>query len=183
MLATPSCSLTCRSVTVTDVSTFRRHLQKFHKPKYHEWAKKNNFESKLADDVKDRAEAAKAAAEAKVRLKQQSLAPHLREKPERPAPYTDQLWLDAAVEWLAATDQPIDALSHPKFKAMIDIAARATQGVAIPNRQQTRAEIIKLFHDQMDKLKIRLHVRFTSHQCPSAVTHRVVNRRATLSLA
>ncbi|KAJ7443384.1 hypothetical protein FB451DRAFT_1056943, partial [Mycena latifolia] len=96
--------------------------------------------------------------------------------------YTDQLWLDAAVEWLAATDQPIDALSHPKFKAMIDIAARATQGVTIPNRKQTRAEIINLFHDQMDKLKIRLHVCFFPLQFLSAVTHCIVNRRATPSL-
>ncbi|KAJ7730111.1 hypothetical protein DFH07DRAFT_756442, partial [Mycena maculata] len=72
---------------------------------------------------------------------------------------TDELFLDAAIEWLIATDQPIDTLMHPKFKEMIDIAARATQGVNLPNREQTREAIIKLFHDQMTKLKIRLHVR------------------------
>jgi hypothetical protein len=42
---------------------------------------------------------------------------------------------------------------------MIDIAARATEGVNLPNREQTREAIIKLFHDQMNQLKIRLHVR------------------------
>jgi hypothetical protein len=41
---------------------------------------------------------------------------------------------------------------------MIDIAARATNGVKIPGRNSTRDEIIKLFHDQMNKLRIRLHV-------------------------
>ena len=60
---------------------------------------------------------------------------------------------------LTLLQQPIDALTHPKFKEMIDIAARATQGVNLPNRDQTREAIIKLFHDQMTQLKIRLHVR------------------------
>ena len=41
---------------------------------------------------------------------------------------------------------------------MIQIAARATREVKIPNRQQTRAEIILLFKDQMLKLKERLNV-------------------------
>ncbi|KAJ7837442.1 hypothetical protein B0H13DRAFT_1463817, partial [Mycena leptocephala] len=144
---------------VADPSTFRRHLQKFHKPDYHKWAKKNNFESKLPDDVMARAEAAEAAADAKAKLQQQTLDPHLRKKPDRPAPYTDDIFREAAVEWLIDTDQPIDALTHPKFKAMIDIAARATEGVNLPNRAQTRQQIIETFKDQMNRLKIRLHVR------------------------
>ncbi|KAJ7885964.1 hypothetical protein B0H14DRAFT_2338457, partial [Mycena olivaceomarginata] len=108
--------------------TFRRHLQKYHKPEYQEWAKKNNFESRLPDDVKERAKAAAAATAAKVRLQQQSLDPHLRKKPDRPAPYTDDLFMEAALEWLIATDQPVDALTHPKFKIMIDTAARCDGG-------------------------------------------------------
>ncbi|KAJ7662623.1 hypothetical protein DFH06DRAFT_987339 [Mycena polygramma] len=147
--------------TVYDPSTVRRHLQKYHKPAYHTWAKSNNFESKLSDDVKARADAAKAEAEAaeKAQLHQQTLDSHLRKKADRPAPYTDELLMEAALEWLIATDQPIDALTHPKFKAMIDIAARATEGVTLPNRAQTREEIISLFHEQMNQLRIRLHVR------------------------
>ncbi|KAJ6619650.1 hypothetical protein B0H10DRAFT_1793276, partial [Mycena sp. CBHHK59/15] len=135
---------------VADVSTNRRHYAKFHKPEYHAWCKTNDFESKLEEDKK--------------LLKQQTIGPHLREKPARPAPYTDELLLDAAIKWLIATDQVshivfiLLPLTHPKFKEMIDIAARATQGVNLPNRDQTREAIIKLFHDQMTKLKIRLHV-------------------------
>jgi hypothetical protein len=41
---------------------------------------------------------------------------------------------------------------------MIDIAARATNGVIIPGMRSTREEIMKLFHEQMDKLRTRLHV-------------------------
>jgi hypothetical protein len=45
---------------------------------------------------------------------------------------------------------------------MIDIAARATNGVIIPGMHSTREEIMKLFHEQMDKLRTRLHVSSTS---------------------
>jgi hypothetical protein len=41
---------------------------------------------------------------------------------------------------------------------MIAIAAWATNGVIIPNRKATRAEIIQLFKDQLTKLKERLNV-------------------------
>ncbi|KAJ7248958.1 hypothetical protein C8J57DRAFT_954351, partial [Mycena rebaudengoi] len=143
---------------VADCSTVRRHLEKYHKPQYHEWADENNFESKLSVDVKARVDGAAATA-AKAKFRQQTLDSHLQEKPEKPAPYTDELFLDAACQWLISTDQPLDALCHPKFKVMIDIAARATQGVTLPNRAQTREEIIKIFHSEMEKLKIRLHVR------------------------
>ncbi|KAJ7931812.1 hypothetical protein B0H13DRAFT_1593791, partial [Mycena leptocephala] len=148
---------------VADVSTNRRHYAKFHKPEYHAWCKTNDFESKLEEDVKARQQEQKADELKKKLLKQQTIDPHLREKPARPAPYTDELLLDAAIKWLIATDQPIDALTHPKFKEMIDIAARATQGVNLPNRDQTREAIIKLFHDQMTQLKIRLHVRILGY--------------------
>jgi hypothetical protein len=38
---------------------------------------------------------------------QPRLDPHLREKPqkERTIPYTDELFCDAAIEWLVSTDQ------------------------------------------------------------------------------
>ncbi|KAJ7920998.1 hypothetical protein B0H13DRAFT_1564375, partial [Mycena leptocephala] len=99
------------------------------------------------------------AAAAKAQLQQQSLDPHLKEKPARSAPYMDDLFVEAAIEWLIATDQPIDAMTNPKFKIMIDIAARATEGVTILNRAQTREKVKQLF-EQMNLLKIRLHVSF-----------------------
>ncbi|KAJ7864517.1 hypothetical protein B0H13DRAFT_1637687, partial [Mycena leptocephala] len=44
-------------------------------------------------------------------------------------PFTDGIFTEAAIEWLIDTDQPIDALTHPKLKVMIDIAARATESL------------------------------------------------------
>ncbi|KAJ7686151.1 hypothetical protein B0H14DRAFT_2422185, partial [Mycena olivaceomarginata] len=140
--------------------TVRRHLQKYHKPEYQKWAKENNFESRLPDDMKERAEAAAAAAADKAWLHQQTLDPHLREKADRPVPYSDDVFTEAALEWLIATNQPVNALAHahPKFKIMIDIAARATEDVVLPNEAQTREKINNLFFEQMNLLKIRLQV-------------------------
>ncbi|KAJ6538627.1 hypothetical protein B0H10DRAFT_1856843, partial [Mycena sp. CBHHK59/15] len=139
---------------VADVSTNRRHCAKFHKPEYHAWCKTNDFESKLEEDVKADN---KNTRRTNSRRNSSSSKPL---KPAQPAPYTDELLLDAAIKWLIATDQVSHIpLMHPKFKEMIDIAARATQGINLPNHDQTHEAIIKLFHDQMTKLKIRLHVR------------------------
>jgi hypothetical protein len=80
-------------------------------PEYHAWCKTNDFESKLEQDVKARQQEQKADELKKKLLKQQTVDPHLREKPARPAPYTDELLLDAAIKWLIATDQ----VSHIVF--------------------------------------------------------------------
>ncbi|KAH9987894.1 hypothetical protein BJV77DRAFT_918932, partial [Russula vinacea] len=73
--------------------------------------------------------------------------------------YTDQSFCQAAIEWLIATDQPLCALEHPKFKEMIDIAARATNRVKLPGQKSTRAEIIRLlFKNHLTSLKSRLNV-------------------------
>ena len=76
----------------------------------------SRFESKLLGDVKKR----KEAAEQQV----WTLDQDLREKKmtERVLLYSDKLLQQAAIEWLVATDQPIQALEHPKFKEMIDVA-------------------------------------------------------------
>ncbi|KAJ7781962.1 hypothetical protein DFH07DRAFT_728535, partial [Mycena maculata] len=142
---------------VSEASTARRHMRK-HAEIYRKWCKKNDFESKLEEDIQARKKAAADAEEAKSQLHQQTLEPHLQEKPERVVPYSDTLFRDAALEWLIATDQPIDALTHPKFKEMIDIAARAPNGVKIPGRKATREEIIDLFKRQMDNLRVRINV-------------------------
>ena len=140
---------------------------------YHAFCAKNNFLSMLRKDVKAREAAAEKE---KAQKTQTTLNPHLREK-ETVVKYTDSLFREAALEWLIATDQvrflymfrvfqisysskqPIQALEHPSFKNMIDIAARSTQGVKIPNREQTRQEIINTFNRNLTKLRERLNVR------------------------
>ena len=54
--------------------------------------------------------------------------------------------------------QPIQAFEHPTFKHMISVASCATKGAKIPNRKQSRDEIISTFKKQMTALKDRLNV-------------------------
>ena len=56
--------------------------------------------------------------------------------------------------------QPIKALEHPKFKELIDVASRATNGVKLPDQRRTRDEIKRLFKEHMIKLKAELNVNF-----------------------
>jgi hypothetical protein len=42
---------------------------------------------------------------------------------------------------------------------MIDVAARATNGVKIPGRKATRAEIKRTFKDHLTRLKAKFNVR------------------------
>jgi hypothetical protein len=72
---------------------------------YRAWCKKNNFESKLEEDVLARKKAATDAEEAKAKLHQKTLDPHLHDKSERVVPYSDSAFRDAALEWLIATNQ------------------------------------------------------------------------------
>ncbi|KAF8802827.1 hypothetical protein BYT27DRAFT_7063060, partial [Phlegmacium glaucopus] len=111
--------------------TLRRHLESHHLTSYNKWCTDNSFESKLPKALK----AQRNAKIAEDRSKQSSIDPHLRERVERERviPYSDTLFRDAAIEWLVATDQPIQALEHPSFKNMIDIASRATNGVKLPD--------------------------------------------------
>jgi hypothetical protein len=65
---------------------------------------------------------------------------------------------------------------------MISIAARATRGAKIPDRKQTRKEIIRIFKEQMQALKERLNVHWNylvslNHYYPN------VNFRASLLTA
>ncbi|KAI1792038.1 hypothetical protein LXA43DRAFT_888178, partial [Ganoderma leucocontextum] len=142
---------------VADVSTARRHFESAHAGTYRTWAEKNNFASMLPKDSKARRDDQAAN-------NQSRIDPHLKQRPaqERVVKYSDELFRTAAVEWLIATDQPIQALEHPAFKNMIDIAARATEGVTIPNRKQTRKAIIDLFKANLTKLRERLNVRSIS---------------------
>ncbi|KIM87795.1 hypothetical protein PILCRDRAFT_63181, partial [Piloderma croceum F 1598] len=99
--------------------------------KYRKWATANSFKSMLPGDVKAHKEKAERS--------QQTINSHLTERKlsEQVIPYSDKQFKKAAIEWLVSTDQPIQALEHPKFKEMIDIASRATNGVKIPGRKAT----------------------------------------------
>ncbi|KAG2032844.1 hypothetical protein BDR03DRAFT_840681, partial [Suillus americanus] len=111
----------------------------------------NSFKSMLPGDVK--------ACKEKAEHDQQVITSHLTERKiaERVVPYSDSLFKWAAIEWLVATDQPIQAFEHPKFKEMIDVAARATNGVKIPGRKATRAEIMRMFKSHLTNLKEKLN--------------------------
>ncbi|KAF8476568.1 hypothetical protein DFH94DRAFT_634910, partial [Russula ochroleuca] len=137
---------------VADASTCRRHCGSRHAGKYRDWCQKAGFESKLAGDV--------IARKLKAGQSQRTIDSYLVEKKStnKPVAYSDRLFLQAAVEWLVATDQPIEALEHPKFKEMIDIASCGTNGVKIPDRKATRNEIKSLFKKYLTNLKSRLNV-------------------------
>ncbi|KZT24064.1 hypothetical protein NEOLEDRAFT_1068345 [Neolentinus lepideus HHB14362 ss-1] len=140
-------------VIVNEVTTLRRHIQGPHYGVYHQWCKKNDFVSKLPKDKKKK--------ETEQKKDQATLDNHVQSAPaqERVLPYSHERFREAAVKWLIATDQPIAALEHPLFLEMIQVASRAKDGVKVPNRKATRAEIIKMFQGQMTLLKSRLNVR------------------------
>ncbi|KAH9987266.1 hypothetical protein BJV77DRAFT_950382 [Russula vinacea] len=137
---------------VPEVTTLRRHLEAQHSAKYRTWAKAANFESKLPGDIKKRKEAREQVTRTLDRdLKEKKLS-------ERVIPYSYKGFIQAAIEWLVATDQPVKALDHPKFKEMIDVASRATSSISIPGRKATRTEIKRMFVRHLTKLKARLNV-------------------------
>ncbi|KIJ89926.1 hypothetical protein K443DRAFT_60052, partial [Laccaria amethystina LaAM-08-1] len=95
--------------------------------RYRKWCKSNNFLSMLPEDSKTRRD---AAAE---KLKQLQVDDHFTVIPEeeKPMPYSDEVFKEAAIQWLIETDQPIQAFEHPMFKHMISVAACATRGAKI----------------------------------------------------
>ncbi|KAG1765407.1 hypothetical protein EDD22DRAFT_775068, partial [Suillus occidentalis] len=142
-------------ILVNEISTLRRHAEAKFSGKYRKWAKEHSFESMLPGDVKAR----------KQNAAQQNISAHLTERKlaERVVLYSDKLFKQAAIEWLVATDQPIQALEHPKFKEMIDVAARATNGIKIPGRKATRAEIMRTFKTHLTGLRSKLNVSKVDH--------------------
>ncbi|KAH7902998.1 hypothetical protein BJ138DRAFT_1021270 [Hygrophoropsis aurantiaca] len=140
---------------VSDLTTCRRHIESKHPAPYRDWCSKVDFKSKLPGDVKKR-----KAAIAIANASQTRIDGHLRPATptERVVPYTDARFRQVAAEWLIENDMPIQALDHPKFKEMIDVASRATNGVKIPNRKATRDEIMNMFKKQMTRLKDKLNV-------------------------
>ncbi|KAG2348667.1 hypothetical protein BDR05DRAFT_873671, partial [Suillus weaverae] len=76
----------------------------------------------------------------------------------RVVPYSNQLFRKAAIKWLIATDQPIQALEHLGFKEMVDVASHATQGIKIPDCKATCTEIMHMFKSHLTKLRKKLNV-------------------------
>ncbi|EIW85304.1 hypothetical protein CONPUDRAFT_42418, partial [Coniophora puteana RWD-64-598 SS2] len=95
---------------------------------YYKWCKSNNFDSMLEKDIKVRQAKAQAKEDGILVQKQSQLDGHLRVCVVV-VKYSDKHFKQAAIKWMIATDQPLRALEHPKFKEMIDVAASATAGV------------------------------------------------------
>ncbi|KAG1858323.1 hypothetical protein C8R48DRAFT_606644, partial [Suillus tomentosus] len=139
-----------------DLSTCRWHLQKDHELAYNKWAQDNNFESMLPKAIAKHCDTVLKAS-----ASQTGLDDHMHKrlpKVEHVLLYTDQLFCEAATEWLISTDQPIQVLEHPSFHLMIHVASWATNGIKIPDRKVTCAEIIEMFKKQMKYLQTWLNV-------------------------
>ncbi|KAF9463153.1 hypothetical protein BDZ94DRAFT_1218637 [Collybia nuda] len=108
----------------------------------------------LLDDARDQ----KLKAAMKSKTKQTHINLHFQslEPGEKPKQYSDDLFKEAAIQWLIETDQPVQAFEHPAFKDMIKVAVLATQGVKIPDCRQTWEAIVQEFKNQMKKLKEQL---------------------------
>ncbi|KAF8257626.1 hypothetical protein EI94DRAFT_1447770, partial [Lactarius quietus] len=121
---------------------------------YQRWCKSADFLSMIPED-------AKAMHQVNTNAKEQTQVDnHFNQaNPEdRPPVYLDGLFKDVAIRWLIKMDQLVSVFDHPSFQSMINVVARATRGIHIPNRLQTRGEIILLFKAQMNKLKVQLNV-------------------------
>ncbi|KAF9493695.1 hypothetical protein BDN71DRAFT_1394444, partial [Pleurotus eryngii] len=126
---------------------------------YLDWCSKNKFISKLP---KDRAEAKRQASA----QSQEHITAHLVLNPDAPITYSESGFLEASLHWLIQTNQPIQAFDHPAFQNMIKMAARATNGVKLPNRNSTRSGLISIFMKEMSSLRNRLSVCGIYHYLP-----------------
>jgi len=59
---------------------------------------------------------------------------------------------------------------------MVSIAARATRGIKLESRKQTRKAIMQTFKEQMKGLKERLNVRFNHHIINLNLIHNVIEQ-------
>ncbi|KAJ3738980.1 hypothetical protein DFH05DRAFT_1408068, partial [Lentinula detonsa] len=134
--------------------TARRHMESWHRGEYMKWCAANDFKSMLPKDTERRRQA-----------KQDGLAQGTldgvmvkAERKEAVVPYTDANFLQAAIEWMIATDQSLWVLEHPAFRKMIDVASRATHGVKLPKRKVARKEIMNMFWKFLCDIKARFSV-------------------------
>ncbi|KAF8813024.1 hypothetical protein BYT27DRAFT_7085470, partial [Phlegmacium glaucopus] len=122
------------------------------------WVKENNFESMLPRDLKVCRDAERE------HLSQTLVEDHytVQMPKDKPTPYSNELFKEVAIQWLVETDQPIQAFEHPTYQKIIQIAARATKQVQIPNHKQTQEAIVTKFKEQMKALRDRFNVRSVS---------------------
>ncbi|KAI9441106.1 hypothetical protein F5148DRAFT_988976, partial [Russula earlei] len=84
------------------------------------WSKSSNFLLMLPEDSKTRCK------EALDKVMEQSQVDdhfHPTNPDDRPMPYSNEVFKEAALQWLIKTDQPIAAFEHPSFLNMINIAS------------------------------------------------------------
>ncbi|KAJ3787158.1 hypothetical protein GGU10DRAFT_331799 [Lentinula aff. detonsa] len=111
---------------VKDTTTVWRHLESQHAGEYKKWCSENGFQKKLLQSTLD--------------------GNMVKVKPKVPViPYSHANFLQAMLEWMIATDQPLWALQHPAYQNMIHVASRAMTTIQIPNRKVTWQEIMNMF--------------------------------------
>ncbi|KAE9402350.1 hypothetical protein BT96DRAFT_816734, partial [Gymnopus androsaceus JB14] len=139
-----------------EISTLCRHLGLKHEVCFFSHGvKPNNFTSMIPKDIKIRKNAVEAAAASQTVIDDHAVP---LPRKEWVLPYLDELFQQAAIEWLIETDQPISALEHPRFWEMIGTAARTTNSVKIPNCKATHQSIIALFKKNLYNLWTRFAV-------------------------
>ncbi|EJD32616.1 hypothetical protein AURDEDRAFT_178290 [Auricularia subglabra TFB-10046 SS5] len=108
---------------------------------------KHNFESKLPKYVK-----AKKAAEA-AEATQSTLDDHLEPTLEA---YSEEVFR-------RADDpdgfQPLEAVEHPTFRRIINLACQARHGVTLPSRKATRNDLVNMLNKYYIDLAARLKFR------------------------
>ncbi|KAH8977138.1 hypothetical protein EDB92DRAFT_1809294, partial [Lactarius akahatsu] len=134
--------------------TLRRHAAAVHPCHYRKWCDSNRFDSMLPEDSKKRK---------RIEKDRQSLViDHFgpEDPTTKPIPFSEKALRTAALEWMIATDQPIQVFKHPTFTKMLDIASRANRSIQLPSPKQSRAQVIKMFKQQLCSLRDRLNVTF-----------------------
>ena len=129
----------------------------------------------LPEDTRQRKE---AALDSSMQTQQTVISDHFNTHKEVIVPYSDRAFEAAAIEWLIDSNQvrifyglfhsshsnqwglqPIQTFKNPKFKAMLNMAARATKGViVVPTPRKTRGRVILSFKQKMYLLQDRLKV-------------------------
>ncbi|KAJ7125908.1 hypothetical protein C8R44DRAFT_592819, partial [Mycena epipterygia] len=72
--------------------------------------------------------------------------------------YGPEIFAEAAIKWVIATDKPLTATTNSYFQEMIGIASCARCRVGIPSRAGVRAGIIRLFKKNLLQLREYLNV-------------------------
>ena len=77
----------------------------------------------------------------------------------RVTPYSDAAFLRATTRFIIDTNQSLRVTEESSFKDMIDLAARAKNGVTVPSRKTVRKDIITCWKESVASIKGDLKVR------------------------